>query len=42
MKKHTWLIIVIILVAALLFAIFYQDIRLLWLPQGSPAERPIK
>ena len=42
MKKYTWLVIVIILVVALLFAIFYQDIKRYWLPHGSPAERPVQ
>jgi acyl-homoserine lactone acylase PvdQ len=41
MKKYTWIIIVVILIAALLFAVFYNDFKHFWLPNGNPAARPM-
>lgn len=42
MKKRAWIIIALILAAAVLFAIFYQNIKLFWLPVGNPSERPFE
>ncbi|MEK9180974.1 MAG: hypothetical protein AAB871_01950 [Patescibacteria group bacterium] len=42
MKKLHWIIVIILLVLASLFAIFYKSVfKHYSLPEGSPAERPL-
>jgi len=40
MKRHLWIIIIIVIALLALVVFFADDVRLLFLPQGNPPAKP--